>query len=575
MDVTLQKTIDLNSKIIDNKIVIYTPININGENYTNNNCNFIFDSEYIFKVSDDFPRGEKVFNFYNFSNLEIKDLIIEGNLLQNGTIFTSGKYTLITSSDSENTIQPLWINDCNNLYLDNIVLTNHSGSGISTKRVINVTIKDCVVTNCYQHGIFVGTSNNKVLIDNCICTAFGDLGYEINKNIGGIGILVSESNNPTISNNKIIGFADTGTKTEGCSHVEYINNYIENFGKDGLKVMGYNESVVNIEDCKVINNTVKNKFNGRSDGTSYIAFHEVTNGIIDGNIIIKDITNDAPKDDGIRINILKGNSSKNIKVINNTINIVSNAIGINVFSGIDNAIEDILIENNNLNRSMSISNINKVSMINNIIKETTYADLKIQIFKVSDLIIDKNIIDGLGANDSSDAIYIQPNSCKYIKVTNNIIKNCGGRFLRITQGSDNKIIESLDIKDNKVEFGMASIDYPLCGIFLGMSNTTINECNLLNNSFTTSKTFTDTSVYWVHPFTNFIIKLTRLENLILNGDNAITNLKSQFGRVVGEVYSSTKPSYINKFKAYDEIKNINPTQNGTKWVFNGSEWVIK
>ncbi len=586
MGVTLQKTLNLINgeliienknyvEIIDNEIIINKSVNIDGNNYKNNNGNFNFDSQYTFKVSDSFPRGEKVFNFYNFNNLSIKNLIIEGNLKQNQSTFLSGDFVLTNSEIWEDKIQALWINDCINVNLNNIIATNHSGCGISAKRVSNITIKDCVVTNCYQHGIFVGSSENKVLIDNCRCTSFGDLGYDINKNIGGIGILVSESNNPIISNNRIIGFSDTGTKTEGCNYVQYINNYVENFGKDGIKVMGYNQSVVNVEDCKVINNIIKNKFHGRIDGTSYIAFHEVTNGVIDGNIIIKDITNDTLKEDGIRINLLNGNSSKNIKIINNTIKINSDATGINVFSDIDNAMEEVVLENNNLNKNIIINNINKVSVVCNSIKETEYVDTKVLIIKSSDIILDKNIIEGLGNDDSNDAIYIQPNSCKYIKITDNIIKNCGGRFLRITEGAQNKVIENLDIKDNQVEFGMAIILYPICGIYLGMNNTTINRCNLLNNSFSSSNSLDLTSLYWVHPYTNFIVELTRIENLILNGDNAAIDLQSQYGRVIGEVYSNVKPNYIDKFKAYDEIKNIKSTLNNTKWIFNGVEWIVK
>lgn len=581
MDATLQKIIDLNTTISGNQLIIKNQINIDGNNFKNKNGNFNFDSEYFFKVTDTFLKGTtgaSALNFINFDNITIKNLIIDGNLTLTGTgtatVFTRGATTLTTSGDWDNVIQPIWISNCNNVHLENIVSTNHSGCGISVKNVPNVTIKDCVVTSCYQHGIFVGSSNNKVLIDNCRCTAFGDLGYAINKNIGGIGILVSESNNPTISNNRIIGFADTGTKTEGCSHVEYINNYVENFGKDGLKVMGYNTSVVNVEDIKAIHNTVKNRFNGRSDGSSYIAFHEVTNGIIEGNIIVKDIINDTTTDDGIRINLASGNSSKNIKVINNTLNICSNALGINVGSGIDNAIEDIVIENNNLNRSILINNINKVSVIKNNIKETAYVDTKIFILASSDLIIEKNTIEGLGANDAYNAIYIQPKTSKYIKVINNIVQGCGGRFLTLADTS-NKVIDSLDIKDNKVEFGMATMSYPVSGIFLGMENSTITECNLLNNSFITPKTSID-SLFWVHQSTNFLVKLTRLENLILNGDNAaITYLQSQYGRVIGEVYAPTKPTYTTLFKAYDEIKNITPTSISTKWVFDGTQWVAK
>ncbi|WP_297420741.1 right-handed parallel beta-helix repeat-containing protein [Clostridium sp.] len=575
MDAKLQKIINSSCQIIDNKIVINSPIKVNGEDYYNGNGKFIFDDEYIFKVSDIFPKGEKVLNFYNFNNLVIANLTIEGNLKQNGITFTSGDYILTDSNDWDTTIQSLWINDCDNVILENIVSNNHSGCGISAKRVNAITIQNCVVKNCFQHGIFVGTSNIKVLINNCLCMAFGDLGYTINKNIGGCGILVSESNNPTISNNKIIGFSDTGTKTEGCSNVEFINNYVDGFGKDGIKAMGYNKNVINVKECKVVNNIIKNKFYGRDDGTSYIAFHEVINGIINGNFIIKDITNDSPNEDGIRVNILSGNSSRNIKIINNTVNIKANSPGINVFSPIDNGIENIVIENNNLNRNILVNNVNKVSIINNFIKETEYFNSKIFVIKSSDIIINKNIIEGLGLIDTNEAIYIQPSSSNYIRVTDNIVEKCGGRFLRITEGSDNKIIENIDIKDNKAEFGMAAISYPVCGIYLGMGNTTINICNILNNSFTTLKTITNTSLYWVHPYTNFIVNLTRIENLTLNMDNAETNLQSQFGRVIGEVYSSIKPTYTNKFKIFDEIKNINPLQNNTKWIFNGSDWIAK
>lgn len=411
-----------NCTINGNEVTIEQPIKIDGNNFTNKTYEFIFPKNYVFKVSDNFPIGQPVLEFYNFDNLSISDLNIDGKLKKVGNDFYNGSILLNTSGDWESLNQAIWIRDSKSATLNNVKSTNSTGCGIATKSVDNVSITDCIVKNSYQHGIFVGSAKEKVLIDNCNCTAFGDLGYETNIKVGGIGILVSESENPTISNCIINGFPDTGTKTEGCNHVRYISNTVKNFGKDGIKVQGYEDKVVNVSDCIVQNNNVNTRFNGRPDGSSYILFHDVTNGIIEGNTITKDVENDTTCDDGIRVNMLNGTKTSDIQILNNIIEVKTESPSLNIMGNDKSDVEKVTVIGNTFRKHIICDKVNDININNNILEGLTSEDDKYKIYAInaSKVNIFHNSIEG--KYDKSNAIYVQKDSCKSVTIDNVLIK---------------------------------------------------------------------------------------------------------------------------------------------------------
>ncbi len=412
-----------NYRISGNEVIIEKPIKIDGDDFPNRTYEFIFPKNYVIKTSSNFPIGEAVLEFYNFDSLSISDLNIDGKLKRSGNDFYNGDILLTTSKYWDQLNQAIWVRDCRCAVLNNINSTNSTGCGIATKRVKNVTITNSTVKNSYQHGIFVGSAEENVLIDNCKCTEFGDLGYEINSVIGGIGILVSESENPTITNCVIDGFSDTGTKTEGCNHVRYSNNTVKNFGKDGIKVQGYEDKVLNISDCIVENNNVNTKFNGRPDGSSYILFHDVTNGIIRGNTIMKNIENDTSCDDGIRVNMLNGTKTSNIQILNNQVNIKSGSPSLNIIGNTKSNVKSISVIGNRFSTNILCDKVNDINITDNILDGLTSEEdkYKINLIYTTKANILHNCIDGL-YNNNARAVYVQKNTSKSVMVDN--IKVC-------------------------------------------------------------------------------------------------------------------------------------------------------
>jgi hypothetical protein len=114
---------------------------------------------------------------------------------------------------------------------------------------------------------------------------------------GGIGYLGTRGNNITVRRNTIKSITDTGTKTEGANNVIYDNNYVEDCGKDGIKVQDYQTNLsgltnwfygnpdYRVTNAKIINNTVKNLYAWRSDGSSLIQIHNCAEGEVRGNIV--------------------------------------------------------------------------------------------------------------------------------------------------------------------------------------------------------------------------------------------------------------------------------------------------
>ncbi|WP_297420739.1 right-handed parallel beta-helix repeat-containing protein [Clostridium sp.] len=408
----------MNCTISGNIVTIKEPVKIDGNRFDNKFCNFIFPKNYIFKVSDDFRIGENVFEFYNFDNLSISNLNINGKLRRSGENFYNDDILLNTSNDWNNLNQAIWIRDSKNVNLNNVNSINSTGCGICIKRVDEVSVINCSVRNSYQHGIFVGNVRKKVLISNCNCTAFGDLDYETNIKIGGIGILVSESENPIISNCIINGFEDTGTKTEGCNHVRYINNTIKNFGKDGIKVQGYGDKVVNINDCIVKGNIVDTRFNGRKDGSSYILFHEVSNGIIEDNTILKSVKNNTMCDDGIRVNMLNGTQASNIKIINNIVNTGTNSPSLNIIGNNESSVNNIIVSGNTFGTHIICDKVNEININNNTLDCLTLEENKYMIYLLNSSVVEvlKNKFVGISSNDY--AIYVQKDSCESLIIDN-------------------------------------------------------------------------------------------------------------------------------------------------------------
>lgn len=554
----------------ENIINVSSPIIIDGNNYINNTATFDFGKT-IFNVTNNFPNSNNIIQFRNFEKLKIINLKITGNLKYVDNVFYKGDVELPPSTDTNINNNGLWINDCYSVVIENCDITNCSGIALNVKRVDNVSIRDSKVNFPYITGIFVGGSTEKVFINNCKCYGIGDLGDDKNLNVGGIGILVSESNNVTISECLIEGFQDCGTKTEGCSNVEYFANVVDGFGKDGIKVMGYPNTFPNVENNRIVNNVVKNKFYGRTDGSAYIVMHDTKNGIIDGNIISKNNDRTGFTENGIRVNFLNGTISNNIKIINNTIKTGVSEASI-YLDALSKDLYDIDISNNNMDSFINNLQTRNVNIYNNKISlNSNVTDSCIFSYKTGDIKIKDNKINC----DNVDVIYIMPSiKCKNINIENNNVIG-GRRLIRITDSDKNSVIENLIIKDNNGNMSDYLLNAPNVCMYIGSVEQTINNCIVTNNSITKiTNPYSEIFCFW--DFSGFNCLNTYINDLYYNSNEADVILKGErYGRVVGNFKTNTKPNYVTKFKEYDTILRLTPNSTIYKYIFIGGQWIEK
>lgn len=241
-------------------------------------------------VGDDWKPGDAALRFNNARDVTVSGFTINGNEqdMPRNLIFVHG-IAFSKSRDVE---------------ISNNTVRNTVGNGIYSVETVRPVVSGNTVSG-YQHGgIEFKRSSDLVARDNTI-TGVGDKGPT--KNIGRTrdtlatsGILVTGTatgGDPSLSpphsgakieRNIIRNSAGGGIKIEDFNKVFVSENFIADFGKDGIKVHPINPNANRdkfVHDAVIVNNVVTGFHNWRGDGSGYIVFQGLKNGEIRGNTI--------------------------------------------------------------------------------------------------------------------------------------------------------------------------------------------------------------------------------------------------------------------------------------------------
>jgi len=132
------------------------------------------------------------------------------------------------------------------------------------------------------HGVVTWQCTQVTAQRNTI-TGRGNVGT--NPAIGGIGMDFIQSDHVDAIQNHLSQISDSGIKAQGCSYVNYFRNYVENVGKDGLKIDGDPTPYNTPGFARVVGNTVRYINAWRTDGSSLILVADVDRAYVSGNIV--------------------------------------------------------------------------------------------------------------------------------------------------------------------------------------------------------------------------------------------------------------------------------------------------
>jgi hypothetical protein len=560
-----------------------SPILFDGNTFGKKKLALNFNSNITFKVSDLIGDGVYAFQFQNFDYIEIKGLKLVGNLIVNGDVFTKNGVALNVTNGPTVGNYSIWINDCKQAVVEKCDFSYSSRGALFCKRVDDVTAINNKFYYDFMGGITASVSLTRVFIQNNRVEGIGDRGQSVNYVSGGIGILVSESDNVTIDNNKLYGWNDTSTKTEGCNNVRYLNNDVINFGKDGIKVMGYPNSSygdrTKIVNAEIKNNYIKNRYDGRPDGSSYLLMHDVTNGVIDGNIVTKDNAITGTHD-GIRVNTPIGHLGGNIKIVNNQINLNGDFNSLTIDGG-SYELTNISVKNNTFSVKASIVGVTELEFENNKLINCNLASANLNLLymsKVFNVKVNKNVFDTVNvALANIQGIYINiDKGMDFIEVNDNILKGVSSRAVVIqsnTFPTSDKITQ-LSISNNViVDFITQTISFPSSCFYITGDNLKFDVVKCKNNNTKKSSAAALDMLYWFHTNTNQKASITEYENNLLNLAHAsMKNTHSQMGRLIGKPIMDAAPSYITDFQTGDVVFKRTTSNDKIMWKLIAGAW---
>jgi len=314
-------------------------------------------------ATSDFNQAKALIRIDSVSNLIIDRMRIESNA------DTAVPEITTFGIDVDN----IKIQDCENVTIQNCVLTKALGAAIETKNVNNLKIinNTCPKVENYVFRVYGG--ENILIRDN---TASGKgLEQHDATTVGQTpGIMATLSKYVIIEGNNINDFKNTGTKTEGCEYVTYSKNTVRNVGKDGIKVQGYGGA--RTYKAIVVNNHVENLHPYAPDGSSLITVQDCSEFVIQGNIVSGGVREgDTGSERGITVLAGGGTFSKLGNVIGNVIsNVGDDGIYLEECSFVNvsnNSITDYAVDRENANGIYAANNVDDCRIINNTISMTT------------------------------------------------------------------------------------------------------------------------------------------------------------------------------------------------------------
>lgn len=438
-------------------------INVDG---TGKKIKLLFQSGSVLYAKSNYVQGSGVsfkgiINLTNFDYAEIDGANINGN-----------KDNLSPSISSwTNYVHGINLYYSKEVNVKNCKITNSASVGIYVSYANSISITNCNIQKSLFHGISFEQSSNVIVRDNYI-EGLGNQGT--NTSVGGIGIIGIQSNYIKIHNNYIYNVGDTGTKTDDCSNVEWVGNTVKNFGKDGIKFMGYVAG--GFKNALISNNYLEGQYYWRTDGSSYIQTIG-SSTIIKDNVIVGG-TKSTGEENGIKIWGQLADISDVVCTNNKITNAKDGIVGINTNNAIINS--NTIVRNDSVNKVGSLVNCNNISnsqIIDNYLSGNTVTTTNqtegINLINISNVKITGNTI-----LTTRYAIQGSLTNSDYIVVEKNTAKNIGTFAINLTAYSTASIKE-ISISSNN--FSQLSMDIYSAITQLVKTSLTIEKLKFLNN----------------------------------------------------------------------------------------------
>lgn len=261
----------------------------------------VFGSGATVKASPTYQRdnSDAMLLFTNASDLTVRDLTIVG------TLDPSAVPTQV-NTDGVRVIRG------KNVTVSGLTVSRAPTNGITVQESDKTLVKGNTIREPGMHGLWGWKSRDQTYLDNTV-VGLGQSRY------GGIGLLGTIGEGFVAQGNRFSNMSDTGTKTEGVSHVVYQNNTVETFGKDGIKAMPYPGQSKSVTDVLIEDNTVRGLQPWRPDGSGYILLQSVIGGRALNNKIYGSNGQPAVYDeDAIKVNAFgDGPPSRDIAIVGN------------------------------------------------------------------------------------------------------------------------------------------------------------------------------------------------------------------------------------------------------------------
>jgi hypothetical protein len=489
--------------------------------------------------NDDNTNKRIIVNSNNIDSISICNLNIKGDSIKD----SQGKYY-----NTDNGRSCLYLENFNRINIYNVNISNVRGDAILFMNCDNTVISNVHITY-FTYCAIRGEYLNIIISNSYIKGLVDDDNNVINEGLGA-GISVNKGTKCIVSNNIITNIHDTGIQINGFLQAEAIGNIVDTFGKDGIKIMcspvylngGYVERGI------ISNNIIKNKFEGKVTGSSYIVVSNCLNGIIANNATIKGTNEkDGSYDFWYSVSYTIDNEDT---LIDNRIQIFNNKLHNNILV---RGCKNVTIDNNNfdgyiggyfLHEDWELFITNNTSGIN----ACSYSFLVIENTNNKG----RCYVNHNNITFSDNKRIVLPN-CEIIELIDNIFKNVSSSVIAFNAGNIDKFIFNNNtifktITDNAVLiYNYATINK------VEVNNNTINKATDLNTPLS--------SIISNYANIGYLICKNNICNKILIFN--VINLVSYVGQ-----YSnvSTYPANGKLYEIINVYPNILCYYNGTNWI---------
>lgn len=452
---TIEEFGAIGNGMTDDSFFIQKSLNFNGKCVLSKNKNYLIKSK-LNGVSDLQIIGNGSTISSN-SDLLPSSAIIQAESLDKVYIenLKINNINFLGKVDWQSSLNPsIYVNNCQNIYIDNVEILNNPYQPIRVTNSNLVLIKKCLINQFYRDGIEVEYCQKVIIENNTVIGTGNSIGINPGPEVDGpgmiqggtgIGIQIIRSGIVIVIGNTVDNTLDTGIKVETSDKITISTNTVTNSGKDGIKVHG-RENYPQLKNVIISNNEVHNLYPRRPDGSGLIVAHDCDNLTINGNTL-SDSTKITGTVNGIRVSSLYG-YNKNVIVSNNNIGNLSNNSESLYLIGDGINSKDILINDNILKSSVIVQQfLGKTKIVGNLIDSYISTAIGLNVNKCLNVSIINNDITGsivpirIGLLDANGSLF---------KISNNYIESSSNAINIIPDTTSSNIISAF-ISHNIIE----------------------------------------------------------------------------------------------------------------------------